>query len=102
MSRAEEPVKAWPPLQDGGGPKETQTSTHKRRNLSLANISIPSPFTNLSILKRKPLPANSPVAAQQRSLSLDSPKLPVPRAQNLLTPILSPGQVQLAIRDLDR
>jgi hypothetical protein len=76
--------------------------SQKRRNLSLANITIPS-LSNLStgILKRKPLPANSPVATQQRSLSLDSPKLSLPRTQKLLTPIPSPA-AQLVIRDLDQ
>jgi hypothetical protein len=76
---------------------------HKRRNLSLANISIPS-LSNLStsILKRKPLPANSPVTAAQRALSVDSPRPFVPRPQNLLTPIPSPGQPQFAVRDLDQ
>ncbi|KAF2430556.1 hypothetical protein EJ08DRAFT_649588 [Tothia fuscella] len=112
MSRSE--AQGWPPpaLQDGGGPiippppttgtRNSNSAGQKRRNLSLANITIPSAFTNLSILKRKPLPANSPVLAQQRSLSLDSPTLPYPpRQQNLLTPIASPGQAQFVVRDLD-
>jgi hypothetical protein len=94
MSRAEPLGAALP---EGAPEKAGQ----KRRNLSLANITIPS-LSNLStgILKRKPLPANSPVATQ-RSLSLGDPKLSLPKSLNPLTPIPSPG-AQLLIRDLDR
>jgi hypothetical protein len=93
MSRADESAI----LPKDGGPKQ-----NKRRNLSLANITIPSALSSLYTLKRKPRPTNSPIAPQQRSLSLDSPKLAVPQPRNLLTPIASPGLNAFSVRDLDR
>jgi hypothetical protein len=78
------------PLGDAGG------AQYKRRNLSLASISIPS------ILKRKPLPVDSPVR-QQRSTSIDSPRSirlqqPLP---NILSPITSHREPEFVVRDLD-
>lgn len=67
------------------------------RKLSLANISIPA------ILKRKPLPVNSPVLSARDSLTRNlNPLARQPRPSNLLTPIPSPGSIQLELRDLDR
>jgi hypothetical protein len=99
MSRAEESkVGQWPNDQD---PSEQKTADAPRRKLSLASISIPT------ILKRKPLPVNSPVLAQrQRSftdnLTAGSPSARQPRLANILTPIPSPASLQLVLRDLDR
>jgi hypothetical protein len=96
MSRAAEDSKT---VEDPGQQKIRDAP---RRKLSLANISIPT------ILKRKPLPINSPVsAARQRSLPDNSTSLnPNPSSarqpSNLLTPIPSPASVQLVLRDLDR
>ena len=89
----------------GGVVIDERPPQQKRRNLSLASISIATSLTSgLSILKRKPLPVNSPVH-QQRSASIDSPRsinrsLPVPA--NLLSPIPSPRSADIVVRDLDQ
>ena len=89
----------------GGVVIDERLPQQKRRNLSLASISIPISLTSgLSILKRKPLPVNSPVH-QQRSASIDSPRSinrshPLPA--NLLSPIPSPRSADIVVRDLDQ
>ncbi|TLD34520.1 hypothetical protein E2P81_ATG04685 [Venturia nashicola] len=97
MSRVEDADSYY--QQDPGQQKSRQS---QRRQLSLASISIPN------ILKRKPLPPNSPLLPGhlQRSVSEDSAVIPKPlarkqRPSNLLTQIPSPGSVQLELRDLD-
>jgi hypothetical protein len=99
----------------GGLPyQHPQAQPQKRRNLSLASISIPSTLPGLSILKRKPLPANSPVH-QQRSASIDSPRSIRPpyhpnhhtnhhtaTTNTLLSPIPSPRSADVVVRDLDQ
>jgi hypothetical protein len=73
----------------------------KRRNLSLASVSIP--LQGLSILKRKPLPVGSPVH-QQRAASIDSPQsITLQRTpSNKLSPIASPRQLEFFEHDLDK
>ncbi|KAE9968755.1 hypothetical protein EG328_007282 [Venturia inaequalis] len=98
MSRAEDAERYYE--QD---PSQQKSREPHRRKISLASISIPN------ILKRKPLPANSPLlpVQPQQSVSEDSAALvPKPlarqkRPSNLLTPIPSPGSVQLELRNLD-
>ncbi|KIW06948.1 uncharacterized protein PV09_02609 [Verruconis gallopava] len=86
---------------DSGTSEEVGSGTKRRNNLSLSGITIP--LQGLSILKRKPLPANSPVHAQ-RSASLDSPGPIAPQQSvpDILTPISSPRSIDFVPRDLDK
>lgn len=118
-------IYAFTPIDAGGvvvaedkigpqSPKNVATSNQKRRNLSLASISIPTFLSGSSILKRKPLPANSPVRSntpQQRSASIDSPRsikelrnseTLKPTTYTVLSPIPSPRSADIVVRDLDQ
>ncbi|QDS74213.1 hypothetical protein FKW77_002382 [Venturia effusa] len=104
MSRAEDAVIAETSFQqDPSQQKSKDLPWLPRSKPSLAKISVPN------ILKRKPLPVNSPVhpVQLQRSQSEDTTTLklkPLARRQRPSIPLAripSPGSVQLEPRDLD-